>query len=69
MTYSEAVDLARRIKQDRPDVIPRILHGGDETRIIVKRMKGWKRGSAPTGLGPPCFVDTEEDWIRLRTTI
>lgn len=69
MTYLEALDLSLRIKQDRPDVLARLIHHKDRTEVIVKRMYDKVPGRGPTRLGPPCFIQDEQDWIRLRSTI
>lgn len=69
MKYLEAVDLARQIKSERPDVLVRISHYAGDAELVVKKMAHKRPGWSPTGLGRPCHVRDPEDWIRVRSTL
>lgn len=69
MNYTEALELSRRIKQERPELIPKLFGAAETWDIIIRKTERSAPGYQPVRIGHPFFVRDEDDWIRLRNNL
>lgn len=70
MTYLEARDFAQRIRRERPDILPRVSGYADSWGVVVKKVNR-KQGvlGGPLFLSQPVHLNSEDDWIRVRSSL
>jgi hypothetical protein len=69
MKLTDAIDLERRIKKDRPDVMTWRMGYRDGVLIMVRRIEREPPGYYPAKKGHPHFIESKEEWDDLRNQI
>lgn len=68
MKYFDALDLARRIKQERPDVIAWAMGYRDGGMVMVRATEH-RDGYYPTKKGAPHFIESDDEWEALKVQL